>query len=71
MPAWAENPNVDSRDEKGRYCGLNESTGEMEPTPEGFIGYCGPNCECCKGFEVYALQNGIWCCAADYEYEEH
>lgn len=67
MPHSAD-PNVDSRDENGKYCGLVEATGEMAETPEGLSGYCGPNCTHCNG--TYVEQDGIWCCAADYEYEE-
>lgn len=59
-----------STDENGKYCGLNETTGEMEPAPEGLTGYCGSECSHCIGHEIYALQDGIWVCAADYEYKE-
>lgn len=59
----------DSRDEQGRYCGMIDTTGETEPTPDGKCGYCGPNCEHCKSFRVYGLNSdGVWACAADADY---
>jgi hypothetical protein len=58
---------TDSRDENGKYCGLNEKTGEFEPSPPDLVGYCGPACEHCVSFPVYVLQNDVWVCAADYE----
>lgn len=61
---------ADSRDKDGHFCGQYNETGELAITPEGTVGYCGPNCDHCKGFEIYALQNGVWVCAADYDYEK-
>ncbi len=54
-----------SRDENGKYCGLNEATGQMESSPPELIGYCGPECDHCTKFPVYVLDNNIWVCVAD------
>lgn len=46
------------------FCGESAETGE--PTP----GCCGPNCAHCGPDPVLAVQDGVWLCAADYEWEE-
>lgn len=65
--------NVDSTDKEGRYCGMREDgTSAVEESKQGgmLVGYCGPNCFHCKDMKVYELQNGVWVCAADYDYPE-
>jgi hypothetical protein len=56
-------------DDRGRYCGLNEVTRKMQEVPPNLVGYCGPDCDHCKDARVYCLQDGVWVCAADYDYD--
>lgn len=58
-----------SRDEDGHYCGQKED-GTPAEAPPGKVGYCGSECMHCADFPVYVLQDGVWACAADFEYEE-
>lgn len=61
---------MNSRDEGGHFCGQNAETGEMVETPGDTVGYCGPECVHCVASPVYVIQNGVFVCAADYNYEE-
>jgi hypothetical protein len=69
-PSVQRDAPVSSRDADGHFCGQDAETGEMVTSPPDKCGYCGPECEHCFGHEVYAVQDGVWVCAADYEYEE-
>lgn len=58
---------IDSRDEEGHFCGQDEKTGEFVDLGYNVSGYCGPNCKHCEPFKIYAVQEGVWVCAADYD----
>lgn len=55
-------------DDAGHYCGQNATTGEMTPTPPELVGYCGPDCSHCAPHPFYAVEDGVWVCAADSSY---
>ena len=57
-----------SRDEFGRFCGMRLDGTLATPAP-GTVGWCGPNCAHCADFRVYVEQDGVWCCAADFDYD--
>lgn len=59
-----------SRDAEGHFCGQSVETGLLVETPEDKLGFCGPECAHCIGHETYTVQDGVWVCAADYEYEQ-
>lgn len=56
-------------DSDGHYCGQNVETGQMTPSPDGNAGFCGPDCSHCAGHRIYVIQDGVYVCAADYDYE--
>lgn len=57
-------------DEKGNYCGKSVETGEFVDMGPEKVGYCGPDCKHCIPNPYYAIQHGVWVCAADYDYLE-
>lgn len=63
---------VDSRDGDGHFCGQSVETGQLVDATEGGtkVGYCGPNCTHCVGHAHYMVDEGVWVCAADYDYEK-
>jgi hypothetical protein len=62
-----EDLNIDSRDDKGHYCGESVVTGEFIQSSPDVVGYCGPHCTHCVDFRVYSIQDGVYVCAADYD----
>lgn len=60
---------MDARDENGHYCGQRVDNGKFQCSPPDKMGYCGPSCGHCVGHPVYAVQDGVYCCAADWDYE--
>lgn len=61
---------ADSRDANGNYCGRNVKTGKFTESPLELCGYCGPECLHCVDRPYYVVDNGVWVCAADYNYED-
>lgn len=55
-------------DGAGHFCGQDAVTGALVPPEPGKCGYCGPDCGHCAPHRFYALEDGVWVCAADSSY---